>query len=493
MFDTLFINDIIKISGVFISSFFIFYKAVNYKQLTVRKSLLTAIFCFPLSFLYAFMRLEMPQPIVIVLLASLSIIFILIITRLELSLAISGYLISLGMSYIFYLISVLFIGSLYRLVVGNDYDSFLLFVFFLLFQLLLAWGFFEIRRFKNGFPFISKKYMIIVSLILAGIIILCSTLIGNADGSSLAGSIAISMLIIGSGIVIWIRRGLTMFYKKRMEERTVEMLEAELREKDKKIESLTVQNDTIRTANHKINKKLAALELSVKKLAFEANRGIFGSEIAAEYADVLDRIKIMAAEYENDISKLPQKKLLPTTKIKAIDSIFDYFMAESVQKNIDFNVRLNGSINYMAENIIDRCKLETMIGDHVGDAIIAVDSCDNVFRSILVILGLASDCYELTIYDSGIEFEADTLMRLGTERITTHSDSGGSGIGFMTTFETMRECAASLIIDERPPSKSDYTKSVTIRFDGKGQYIIKTYRADKFPTQNDRNIIIENN
>lgn len=54
----------------------------------------------------------------------------------------------------------------------------------------------------------------------------------------------------------------------------------------------------------------------------------------------------------------------------------------------------------------------------------------------------------MCIYDSGIEFELETLKKLGLERITTHKKTGGSGIGFMTTFETLKECKASLIIEE---------------------------------------------
>jgi hypothetical protein len=45
----------------------------------------------------------------------------------------------------------------------------------------------------------------------------------------------------------------------------------------------------------------------------------------------------------------------------------------------------------------------------------------------------------------------------------------------------MREYGASLIIDEKAPDNQGYLKSVTIRFDGKNQFIIETYRAGDFP------------
>ena len=46
--------------------------------------------------------------------------------------------------------------------------------------------------------------------------------------------------------------------------------------------------------------------------------------------------------------------------------------------------------------------------------------------------------------DNGVDFEVDTLAKLGLERVTTHKDTGGSGIGFMTTFETLKNLMSAL-------------------------------------------------
>ena len=49
----------------------------------------------------------------------------------------------------------------------------------------------------------------------------------------------------------------------------------------------------------------------------------------------------------------------------------------------------------------------------------------------------------------------------------------------MTTFETMKETGASLIIEEFQQNKDRfYTKSVTIKFDGKNQYKVISYRQN---------------
>jgi len=77
------------------------------------------------------------------------------------------------------------------------------------------------------------------------------------------------------------------------------------------------------------------------------------------------------------------------------------------------------------------------------------------------------------------------LRTLGKEQKTTHADAGGTGIGFMTIFEVLDEYKASLIIMEKSPDSSNYTKSVTIRFDNQNQYIIKSYRADSLGSLSD--------
>lgn len=58
----------------------------------------------------------------------------------------------------------------------------------------------------------------------------------------------------------------------------------------------------------------------------------------------------------------------------------------------------------------------------------------------------------------------------------------------------MSETKASLIINEmHEMNNTDYTKSITIRFDGKNEYRIKSYKSDEIKKKlKDNRIIIEN-
>jgi len=71
----------------------------------------------------------------------------------------------------------------------------------------------------------------------------------------------------------------------------------------------------------------------------------------------------------------------------------------------------------------------------------------------------------------------------------THADTVGSGIGFMTTFETLRKAYASLIITELE-NKTPFSKSVTFGFDGENAFIIHSYRNEELKKVIGRNDIM---
>ena len=160
--------------------------------------------------------------------------------------------------------------------------------------------------------------------------------------------------------------------------------------------------------------------------------------------------------------------------------MFKYMQTECKNNNIEFNLTIMGNIHSLVHNIIPKNKLETLIGDHLRDAINAVNISATENKEILAILGMKNKKYELSIYDTGVDFEIGTLVKLGLEAVTTNEARGGTGTGFMTTFETLDETKASLVITEYPNNaERHYAKCVSIVFDGKKQYKICTHRANE--------------
>lgn len=271
-----------------------------------------------------------------------------------------------------------------------------------------------------------------------------------------------------------------------MKDRTIEIQKAEIDEQVKIIEDIKEENLKLATAVHKYNHRLAALEMAMKK-AIEQNAN---TEFANELSVILEETDELSKSFVKESNVIKQK--LPLTNIVGIDNMFMYMQKEAFENSINFDLKINESIHDLIDNIIPKDKFEILLGDHLKDAIIAVNASNNSYKSILTTLGKVENCYELSIYDTGIEFDIETLLKLGKEQITTHEDTGGSGIGFITTFETLKNTNASLVIEEYNPKTTNYTKSVNIRFDGKCEYRIYSYRAEEIKKQNkEKRIIIK--
>ena len=323
------------------------------------------------------------------------------------------------------------------------------------------------------------------------------SLLDNSRGEQFITNLIIGILIEAICLTIWIRRKITKHYKQNLKENTIEELENKIKAKDEEIIKITEENKAIAAINHKYSSRIKALEKISSKILtkpefVEAMKVEFGEEFGEEFSELQAQIKKISEEYTNEIKeKVKHENKLDKTGIFGIDNLLEYLKGEAEKKDIKFDLKITANINYMIEKIIDQSRLETLLGDHIKDAIIAIDHSDNTYRNILTTIGIIDDCYEIRIYDTGIEFEIDTLLKLGTEAITTHKETGGSGIGFMTTFETLNETKASLIIEEKHPmNNTDYTKSVAIRFDGKNEYIIKSYRKEEIEKQKTDNRII---
>ena len=151
--------------------------------------------------------------------------------------------------------------------------------------------------------------------------------------------------------------------------------------------------------------------------------------------------------------------------------------SECNKNQIEFILKLEGNIHQMTNNAIPKEDLEILLADHIKNAIIAINHTENINRTIMVKLGKIHSVYGISIYDSGAEFEIETLDNLGKKPSTTHAEEGGTGMGFMNTFETLRRYQASLIIEEyNKPNKDNYTKVINIKFDNKNEFKIKSYR-----------------
>ena len=393
-------------------------------------------------------------------------------------------LISLTVAYLFYILSIVLAAIILKGIdntIQRDNIMILILGFFI--EVILLSLIFKIKRFKNGIPFLQNEQKVgnigVIGIVFIGIALIVYSFIQDTVHTKY---IFFGMIIELICFFIWLKRKITVYYRQRLKERTVEELESEIRARDERICEVVDENSRLAEVNHKFSSRIRALEdFSCKMIERPEIAELMRCEFGNEFADFEEAVKNVSEEFYSEMKHaVIIRKNLPKTGVFGVDNLLEYMCKESAKNGIDFDVKINGNILFMVQKIIDSKMLETLLGDHIKDAIIAINSSQNTYKNILVTIGIVKECYEISIYDTGIEFEIDTLLKLGLERITTHKSTGGSGIGFMTTFETLAKTKASLIIEEKHPiTNNDYTKIVRIRFDGKKEYRIKSYRQNE--------------
>ena len=477
------INKIIKIIFINNLSFFVWKKMINYKDNNYFKTI--TIVC--LSIVEAFIELKMQSIPTLLRIIGMYFIYGIIIakiTKKPIYYTITIFFTSLTITYIMYIISIIFAGIIVKVLnLSLNINNTLIFILTILIEIIIMILIFKIKRFKNGISFLQNEQKVgnigVIGIVFIGIALIVYSFIQDTVHTKY---IFFGMIIELICLFIWLKRKITVYYRQRLKERTVEELESEIRDRDEKICEVVDENSRLAEVNHKFSSRIRALEdFSCKMIERPEIAELMRCEFGDEFADFEEAVKNVSEEFSSEMKHaVIIRKNLPKTGVFGVDNLLEYMCKESAKNGIDFDVKINGNILFMVQKIIDSKMLETLLGDHIKDAIIAINSSQNTYKNILVTIGIVKECYELSIYDTGIEFEIDTLLKLGLERITTHKSTGGSGIGFMTTFETLAKTKASLIIEEKHPiTNNDYTKIVRIRFDGKKEYIIKSYRQNE--------------
>lgn len=482
------INTIIKMFFINTLIFFVFFKSINYKKITKKEYYIIIVSSIIQTIIYIFLRQYFNVAFSICSLFFMQILIVNKIVKEKNKLCMIPMIVATSIVYATFSFSTIIEAIIKNIANIENYT--INFLIIILIEIITIMLLFKIKKFKNGFDFLKKlknnDYINVMLMAISSVIILLYCLFGDYYGDNLTMHIFISLMLVGIIMIVVIQKTLTMYYKQKLLDDTIKQYEKDLREKDDKIEVLSREKFLISKINHEFFNRQEALLLRVNELS--------GMSLdVADELDVSDRVQSLSNEFSRSMESIRCVPSLPKSDIPEIDDMFKYMQSECLKNNIDFKLQVNGNIHHLVNSFIPKSKLETLVGDILRDAIRAVSSSLGDYKSIFAILGLKDNFYEFCVFDSGVDFEIDTLIKLGLECVTTHKDNGGSGIGFITTFETMNECNASLVIEEFPnDSKNDYSKSITVRFDGKNEYRIVSYRANEIKEKSkDNRIIIE--
>lgn len=472
--------DYIKLFIINMCVYYCFEKLLNIRENRLRNNIILVAINLVLLFIYIKIKSTVSSLLPFAILCFIYAIILSKLTKNKLGYSLIITIIAYAIMFVINTISVVIQFIPYKILekffcFDNIYVSLVIITFI---QLVLLFGFFKIKRFKNGFTFLNNKLneevtdIIIINISAIIMMIYCLFIVYQAE---IALNLFMMLIFLGITMFFTIQKMLTMYYKQKLLMDTMEQYKVEIAEKQSEIDKLKSEKQNVSKITHDFYNRQKALELLV---ASNMNSSNIDKENVSP--NVLKIIESLTNEYSGRFEEIKELPKLEECEIPEIDNMFKYMQTECHNNNIDFKLKIIGNIHPLVNNCITKNRLETLIGDHLRDAINAVNLSELENKEILAILGIKNKKYELSIYDTGVDFEIGTLVKLGLERVTTNANRGGTGIGFMTTFETMNETKASLVITEYPmDDKRHYTKCVTIRFDGKKQYRICSYRAEE--------------
>lgn len=482
----------IKYFAKIICCLYICTKLLNLKT-TSKNVFINLAFATALSILIVYIRLYF-LPLTIPLAILLSIVFIAFSAKLELGLSITTTIISFGISYMFYAVSALFTAVIFKSV-GVDYSnesSNLALIYLIcvtLIQLLLSNIPFRFRRLKRGMPFLRSKGGSDAGVFISVFLLCCAVVMNNSENADLVYVIpVVSIIISGMLILFWWRRRLKKAYIAKLRTNEIRSLQNTINEKDAQIERLDQNNDFLAKIIHRDNKLIPAMELAVRECLQACAQGDTESfQIKGQL--VLEHLETISLERSGIIEEYQSaSRKLPLTDVVSIDALMTYMLHKAKAAGTDFELTISGSVKYLVENIISETDLNTLLADLIENAIIATKSSNS--KRILVSISISEGHYLVDIFDSGIPFYVETIANLGLKKITTHSDSGGSGIGLATAFEIFKKHNASFIIEEFANENIFFTKKVSVKFDNLNQYIIKTMRSSEIKAFSQREDLI---
>ena len=454
---------VIKNIFAIICSYFIFFKVIGRKN--EKNILLVIVSSIAIAILVAYVKYNIGTFIGMVVMIILFSILCSISSKCGMGYTIVIAIMSLSINYVIFVVAITIVFLIN--VKSSIQNDFINLSFMMLIDLILLKGLFSIKRFKYGITFLNKNNQYI-DLILLNICvsILFSSIIFSNMNIEISKEFFVEFIISIIVMCITIQKSLQLYYKQKMLIKELDETKEDLARAENKIKILEKENIEESKKRHTIIHKQKSIEYKLEEMLTKTEMS------TEEVAEVRERLEKLNKEVytEKEVMELDK------TGINSIDDMLKYMQSECVKNKIDFTLQIKGNIHYMVHNLVKEEELETLLADHIKDAIIAINHTDNANRSILVRLGNIDDIYSLYIYDSGVEFKPEVLESLGKKPCTTYASEGGTGMGFMNTFDTVRKHKASLIIEEiGKPVKDNYTKVIIIKFDKKNEFRVKSY------------------
>ena len=337
-------------------------------------------------------------------------------------------------------------------------------------QLLFVFLLFKIRRFQRGIPVLSDVKYGDIGIYLSVTVLMVIYILGLYDHATIVIPVLVCLLFMcGLTLFYWWKKRITQDYLTQLHKREQQELQKELAELQKELNALKEDHDRLSQVVHKDNKLIPAMELAVSQLLYSVAQDENRQSRMEQSQKILEQLKSLSEEragiirnYEDTTQKLP------VLGLSGLDALFQFMMQKARMTGIAFDLRLEEGVAQILTQSTSESDACTLLADLIENALIAV-SHNEQEKAIQVDLGTDEGSFYIRVSDSGAPFPPEVLKQWGVARITTHADTGGSGIGLMTIYELCQKYGASFEIKQLQ-NRLPYRKCVCVRYDGRNTF-----------------------
>lgn len=413
---------------------------------------------------------QMMRPASTIIMVAVSIIVTKVVYSLEVDISITATIISYGISYISCFIGAILLGLIFSIIDHYPDSSDLLSTGIVgSIQVVLTILLFRIKRLHHGFPFLSDSRYGDLGVYLSTTILVIISFLGVKSESQYIGAVLFSVLLI-CGLVLWFwwKNRMVKEYMEQLRLRERQELETIISSKDDEITLLKKENEAFSKIIHKDNKLLPAMELAVKETLCAIANNNNQAERILRTEKILTQLETVSAERAGIVSNYEHTDSgLPSTGVLTFDALLSYMQQKAKVKNVALELDFDETVSELIPTVISQEDASTLLADLLENAIIAAGENEQN-RCVRVEFGKKDTCPCICISDTGGPFPDEVKQSWGKQRVTTHADSGGSGIGMMTTYEICKRYRASFLVEDLD-SDAIYTKCVSVCFDGAGR------------------------
>lgn len=383
--------------------------------------------------------------------------------------------ISFGINYCMQALSG-FIATIILYLLSSSHKNFLVRVFILsailhaIFIFLLV----RIKRLRKGLPLLNTTNYINIATIIC-LTFNCFVIYSTTSISSkwIKLLIFITIIFALAFLIFWWQAQITKTYRYRLLMRELESLRTSAAEKDALIEKLYAENNRLARITHRDNSLITAL----KDAAIKGLRTDFENpeEMIAAREKLIANIEKLA-EGRNSISPNYNEKTAREfdTGLSLLDDLLHHMDSKAMEQDITFSVHFGIVLKDFVPQTISESDLVHTVDDLLKNAFKSTLTCES--RVVQLQFYKLGKHLVIEVADNGIPFEVRSLVNMGVEKLTTYED--GSGIGLMDIWCTKEKYRATYHLDEYA-APSPFSKKISLTFDKKNRYTIRTYRKDE--------------